>query len=130
MAETEPPDWAAVSSDSLAEWRLLCRDQCHIYSDVSVAGDQNRSIRRASEPKQKRREEKAEEDSNTGNNDQDDPRRPRQEKRTPSKDLLTPHPSPPELSFPKVPSLWPSQPTCTSHNTLELESHRVTLAES
>lgn len=58
---------------------------------------------------------------------EDDPRRPRQETRTPSKELLTPsHPSPSAHlppSFPKVPSLWPVQPTWTSHNVLELESH-------
>lgn len=46
---------------------------------------------------------------------EDDPRRPRQETRTPSKELLTPsHPSPSAHlppSFPKVPSLWPVQPT-------------------
>lgn len=29
-----------------------------------------------------------------------------------------------------LPTPWPSQPTCTSHNTLEVESHRVTLTES
>ncbi|CAB1418640.1 unnamed protein product [Pleuronectes platessa] len=62
--------------------------------------------------------------------------RPRQEKRTPSKDLLTPPPPPhPELtSHPASkkcpPSLGPSQPTCTSHNTLEPESHRAALTES
>lgn len=47
---------------------------------------------------------------------EDDPRRPRQERRTPSKELLTPsHPSPsaplPPPDFPKVPSLRPVQPT-------------------
>lgn len=47
---------------------------------------------------------------------EDDPRRPRQERRTPSKELLTPsHPSPsaplPPSDFPKVPSLRPVQPT-------------------
>lgn len=47
---------------------------------------------------------------------EDDPRRPHQERRTPSKELLTPsHPSPsaplPPPDFPKVPSLRPVQPT-------------------
>lgn len=60
---------------------------------------------------------------------EDDPRRPGLVKRTPSKELLTPTPltfSLPPTQLPKStlpPSLWPYQPTCTSHNMLELASH-------